>query len=107
MNASQTPGDASIRSVAGRLFALQEGVWNDTSSTTDGRMIRIEPYSRAYFDLLQALPEIRSWWSAFQRVHRAAGGLVPALEPGGSGEPTESKIRRIAEEFLQDEPTRP
>lgn len=70
-------------------------------------MIRIEPYSRAHFDLHQALPEVRSRWSAFQRIHLAAGELVPALEPGGSDELTESEIRRIAEAFPQDEPTHP
>jgi Ca-activated chloride channel family protein len=51
-------GRADARAVAGRLFTMRDGVWTDAAHTTSKRMIRVQSFTAAYFELLRALPEL-------------------------------------------------
>jgi Ca-activated chloride channel homolog len=50
-------GGAGSRTLAGRTFRLEGGVWRDVQESAGRRVISIAAYSRAYFDLVGALPE--------------------------------------------------
>jgi Ca-activated chloride channel family protein len=49
-----------VRSVAGRLFKLQDGVWTEVESSrpAPSRKLEVKLYSEAYFGLIDALPEL-------------------------------------------------
>ncbi|HEX3865311.1 MAG TPA: hypothetical protein VHV78_01110, partial [Gemmatimonadaceae bacterium] len=53
---------ASTRAVEGHTFELRDSVWTDARYSvgmTAMAVTKIKPYSAAYFDVLQALPELR------------------------------------------------
>jgi hypothetical protein len=49
---------AAGRLLAGRRFRLEDGVWTDVTSGGPAEAIRIRSYTRAWFDLRAALPEL-------------------------------------------------
>jgi Ca-activated chloride channel family protein len=56
------------RVVAGRTFRLVSGIWTDTAHNAQSRVITIEPFSAAYFKLLERLPEITPYLRTFDAV---------------------------------------
>src|SRR5260370_16558315 len=56
-----TPGRAGIAPttrVGGRLFILRDSVWTDLGHKEGQRVVRVAPFSEAYFALLPALPPL-------------------------------------------------
>ena len=87
------------RIVAGRRFVLQGNVWSDRQRGDGLETVSIEPFSPAYFALLHALPELSSWWSAFERVELAGARVALRLDAGGKRELPPAEIARLAREF--------
>jgi hypothetical protein len=58
----------TTRRVDARTFMLRDGVWTDARFRTGMEAIIIKPYSKAYFDLLALLPELRSTFALGDRV---------------------------------------
>lgn len=54
-------GRADTRRTGGRMFVQRAGVWTDLSHTEGTEVLRVKAFSQAYFDLAEALPEIREW----------------------------------------------
>ncbi len=61
------PSAQGIRIVAGRTFQFRDGTWLDAAVARDGaaaegavETVAVAVYSSAYFDLLEALPELRA-----------------------------------------------
>jgi hypothetical protein len=69
--------------VGGRRFHLESGIWVDRGHKADARVTHIEPFSRAYFDLLASLPELKAYAAAFDAVTVAGGRVSIRIAPGG------------------------
>jgi hypothetical protein len=54
--------------VNGHTFVLRDGVWTDSRFTTSLTITKIKPFSKAYFDLVAALPELRASLALGDRV---------------------------------------
>ncbi len=89
----------SVRIVAGRRFALRDGVWSDGLRRDGLRAVTIEPFSPAYFALLRELPELASWWSAFEHVELAGARVALRVADGGVRELPPAEIARLVREF--------
>ena len=57
-----------MRRVDGRTFALRDGVWRDERYRVGMATTRIKPYSKAYFDLIAELPELKPVFALGNRV---------------------------------------
>jgi Ca-activated chloride channel homolog len=90
---------AERRIVAGRAFVLLEGVWTDRLHLEETRTVEVQAFSPAYFALLEAIPELRSWWRELSPVLVAGRDL--SLRAGDQGATTlpPTEIRRIVREF--------
>jgi Ca-activated chloride channel family protein len=63
------PTSAPIRAVEGKTFLLQNGVWTDTTFQPDTMTpVRVAFLSDAYFDLLDAQPELAPYFALGERV---------------------------------------
>src|SRR5260370_35097381 len=51
-------GIAPTKRVGGRLFILRDSVWTDLGFKDGQRVVKVAPFSEAYFALLRALPEL-------------------------------------------------
>lgn len=58
----------STRVVNGHTFVQRDGVWTDARYTTSMPTTKIKPFSKAYFDLVAALPELRASLALGDRV---------------------------------------
>lgn len=73
------------RAVAGRVFALRDGVWTDLAAQADARTLRIRPFSEAYFELIRLLPELEPILRELDVVTVGGGRVTLAfVEDGGA-----------------------
>ena len=78
-------GGESRRVVAGRVFALRDGVWTDLAAPADARTLRIQPFSEAYFELIRLLPELEPILRELGTASIGGGSLTLAfVDDGGA-----------------------
>lgn len=98
LGATASPRAASpARVVAGRRFLQKDGIWTDANGRL--RVVAVEPFSSAYFQLLEALPELRLWCAAFERVEVGGSRVALRFAPGGTRELARPEIDRLVREF--------
>jgi Ca-activated chloride channel family protein len=70
--------------VAGnRRFTLQDGVWTESRSASGLPVIRIKPFSPAYFSLVQRVPELAPLFAIGERVRVQGRRVVIEVAPDG------------------------
>jgi hypothetical protein len=74
---------ASTRVVAGHTFVLRDGVWTDARYVPTMPTTKIKPFSKAYFDIVAQLPELRAVLSLGDRV--IVVGRDRAISSGDDG----------------------
>jgi Ca-activated chloride channel family protein len=92
-------GQASHRTVHGRIFQLSDGVWTDVSHRSANRVVEIEPFSVAYFELLDRMPELKQVLGEFESVLVAGGEASIRVVTGGEAELSERQLNRLVEDF--------
>ena len=90
---------APIKTLGGRLFRLQAGVWTDIAHRDRHRVVAIEAFSRAYFQVLEAMPELRPVLSELGAVVVAGAKLSLRVGGEGLGEMSTSELRELVEGF--------
>lgn len=91
-------GIAPTRRVGGRLFIQRDGAWMDLRHTEPQRIVAVEPYSPAYFELLRALPELRGP-ATLDRVVVAGARVSLKIEAGGKRTWSQGELERIVKGF--------
>ncbi len=76
-------GREDTRALGGRLFTLRDGVWTDVAPTTGQRVIRVRAFSSAYFEVLNALPELEPVLRELGEV--VVAGTRVSVQVGGEG----------------------
>jgi Ca-activated chloride channel homolog len=89
-----------VRRAGGRTFRLNDGVWQDVQGSEGRRVIRVAAYSRAYFDVLAALPEVARVVRELPSVQLTGERVVIRIEAnGGVTTLPDSELRRLVTEF--------
>ncbi|HTD61538.1 MAG TPA: VIT domain-containing protein [Gemmatimonadaceae bacterium] len=83
MDSVAAPSLKKVVRSGGRTFWRQDSVWVDSRWRDGMRVVRVKPYSTAYFALLDAVPELKSAFAVGDAV-RVAGRTV-AIEVAGDG----------------------
>ena len=91
-------GIAPTRRIGGRLFILRDNVWTDLRHADSLRLVTVAPYSRAYFELLRALPEIVGP-AGLDRVVVAGARVSLKIEPGGKSTWSEGELVQVVRRF--------
>ncbi len=73
----------ATRRVDGRTLVLRDGAWTDARYHAGMQVTTIKPYSKAYFDLLQQLPELKPVFALGDRV--VVVGKTSAIRVDDSG----------------------
>lgn len=74
---------ASTRVVNGHTFVLRDGVWTDARYVPTMPTTKIRPFSKAYFDIVAQLPELRAAFALGDRV--IVVGRDRAISSGDDG----------------------
>lgn len=86
---------AVVRQAANRTFVLIEGVWTDQVDAGDASVVRVKPYSAAYFAVIERLPMAGEAFSLGDRVRIAGRQVVLEVSPEGVDRLSEVELRRI------------
>ena len=91
-------GDAAReRQVEGRTFRLVNDVWTDTRDAGTKREVTVKAFSRAYFDLLQQIPELAGIAAIGDQVTVVGRDVVISVRTAaGSDGLTAAELGRIA-----------
>lgn len=89
----------STRTIAGRTFALDGGVWRDAGYHEGGKVVRIAPFSAAYFALLRALPELEPYWAALSPVLVSGAEVSVEIADDGATGLSAAELSRIVKTF--------
>ena len=99
MDATRRAHGPATRHVAGRLFLLKDGVWTDLWHADSLKVVRVEPFSDAYFALLDRLPELKPYWSELERVLVSGKRVSLSLDQRGVAALGTAELDRLAREF--------
>jgi Ca-activated chloride channel family protein len=81
---SDADNSAVTRRTANRVFVLRDSVWTDTrAAAASARKVSVQPYSRAYFALIEQVPELREILAIGDRV--VVHGRAVTLELSARG----------------------
>src|SRR5262249_43962245 len=86
----------TVRRVESRLFALQSGAWTDVRYRPGIKSVSVKPYSKAYFDLIEQLPELRAVFALGDRVTVVGRDQAIMVADSGSSELAAGELARIA-----------
>ena len=79
-----TVASATERATATRRFVLRDGTWVDQRpEATDARVLRVKPFSTAYFALIEQAPELREAFALGERVRVHGRALTLLLASDG------------------------
>ena len=90
-----TPGR---RALSGRVFELTDSSWVQVSpSPRPGArtMARIKPYSAAYFEIMDAIPELRAVFALGERVTVFGRSVTLQLDQQGTEQLSETRLREL------------
>jgi Ca-activated chloride channel family protein len=90
--------EGASRHVVDRLFVMRAGVWTDLRFGTQ-RLVAVEPYSDAYFQLLARIPGLKPFLALGERVIIAGDGIAVALAAGGASEWSAGELEAVAGAF--------
>lgn len=77
---------ATMRRVDGRTFTLTGGVWTDSRYLPGIQTTTVKPYSKAYFDIVQQLPELKQVFALGGRLIVVGKASAIRLDDSGVSE---------------------
>jgi Ca-activated chloride channel homolog len=82
--ASDLGVSGNVRRAGNYTFVLRDSVWTDVRYKSTGPVLRVKPFSQAYFALLELQPDLREPFSVGERV--IVTGREMSIELTSSGE---------------------
>lgn len=91
---------AGVRMAAGRLFLDRNGVWVESAASSDSLpLVTVKLFSRAWFDLMAALPEIAPAARELGRLELVGARIRLRVDSDGLEQLTPERTRALALEF--------
>ena len=81
--AAGVAGDANVQRAGNVTFVLRDSVWTDVRYKKTGPVLRVKPYSDAYFKLLELQPDLRDAFAIGERAIVAGRSMAIELTPAG------------------------
>ena len=97
---------ATVRSVAGRTFTLESGVWTDATHDDVLEVIEVKAFSTAYFEFVRALPELAPVFSELDRVIIAGQQMSISISDTGLDEIDNDRLTELVDAFRNGEAVR-
>jgi len=97
--ASGVREDANVRRGGNVTFVLRDSVWTDVRYKKTSPVLRVKPFSEAYFKLIQMVPELREAFSVGERVIVSGSGMAIELTPSGEERLTDRDITLIRDRW--------
>jgi hypothetical protein len=82
-SASGIRQDANVRRIGNLTFVLRDSVWTDVRYKSTGPVLRVKPFSDAYFKLLELQPDLRDAFTVGERAVISGRNMAIELTPIG------------------------
>jgi hypothetical protein len=80
-------------------FVLRDSVWTDVRYKGSGTVLRVKPFSEAYFKLIELVPDLRDSFSVGERAIVAGRHMAIELSPSGVDHLTDRDITLIRDRW--------
>jgi Ca-activated chloride channel family protein len=87
--------DSNVRRAGNVTFVLRDGVWTDVRYKNSGTVLRVKPFSDAYFKLIELQPDLREVFTVGERAIAAGRSMTIELTPDGKEHLTDGDIALI------------
>jgi Ca-activated chloride channel family protein len=91
--------DANVQRAGNVTFVLRDSVWTDVRYKRSGPVLRVKPFSDAYFKLLELQPELREPFSIGDRAIVAGRSMAIELTPSGVERLTERDLSMLRDRW--------
>ncbi len=91
--------DARMRRVGNVTLLLKGEVWTDANFKKDAPVLRVKPYSEAYFKLIETIPELRETFSFSERLIVSGRSMAIELTAQGKEQLTDADLRQLRERW--------
>ncbi len=91
--------DGNVRRGGSVTFVLRDSVWTDVRYKNTGTVLRVKPFSDAYFKLIEMVPELRESFSVGERVIVAGRNMSIELTPSGEERLTDRDVALIRDRW--------
>lgn len=88
-----------VRRAGGRVFAERDGVWTDLAHGDSLRVVTVAPFSKAYFAVARALPELGPSLRLGDSVLVAGRRASLKVSPGGRDALSDAEVRDFVKAF--------
>jgi Ca-activated chloride channel family protein len=85
----------STRTINGHSFVLRAGVWTDARYTSAMTTTKIKPFSKAYFDVLDQIPELRAAFGLGDHVVAVGRSRAISLTDDGASDLSSAAIAAL------------
>jgi hypothetical protein len=92
-------GRSDLRRVGGRMFSQIGGVWTDVNHRDSLRIVTVAPFSKAYFAVARALPEIGPSLKVGESVVVAGRKASLKVASGGQETLSDAELRDFVRAF--------
>ncbi|HEY3745650.1 MAG TPA: hypothetical protein VGL17_05375, partial [Gemmatimonadaceae bacterium] len=82
-SASGSREDTNVRRVGNLTFVLRDSVWTDVRYKKTGPVVRVKPFSDAYFKLIELQPDLRDAFTVGERAIISGRNMAIELTPIG------------------------
>jgi hypothetical protein len=90
--------DAAVRG-GDHLFAHSNGRWTDVGFRKGTKIVKIKPFSPAYFAALNAIPDLRTAFAVGDRVLVAGKHIAIEVSPDGADTLGDAELRSLKEQW--------
>jgi Ca-activated chloride channel family protein len=98
-SASGVRNDANVRRAGNATLVLRDSVWTDVRYKKSDTVLRVKPFSNAYFKLIELVPELRESFSVGERVIVAGRSMAIELAPSGEERLTDRDMTLIRDRW--------
>lgn len=93
------PSDQSLRKVNGHAFTMRDGFWTDVRYQPSMKTLTVKAFSKAYFDLVAQLPELRGVFAIGDKVIVVGRSGAIAVNDAGASELSASELAKVVREW--------
>ena len=91
--------DANVRGAGNVTFILRDSVWTDARYKKSGMLLRVKPFTDAYFKLIELVPERRESFSVGDRAIVSGRSMAIELTPLGVDHLTDRDITLVRDRW--------
>jgi hypothetical protein len=89
----------ALERAGNRIFAHRNDRWTDISFKSGTKIVRIKPFSPAYFAVLDAIPDLRAAFAVGDKVLVSGMRIAIEVTPEGADTLGDAELRSLKEQW--------